>query len=261
MTGKIIAGAMRNCRAQSGPENCRYHSKQFVAHPLAAQYASLAEKFIEVEASLSPNLVIRNSDASTQQHSQAVVDFILSADRNEQFFSDEEKHAIYRYSDEYGSRNIRTVLLNPEKKFTFNQDSMDQIHSRINALDGVIASHGEDVSGLQLWRGVSDFKFELSDAFVGNTVHLPSFTSTSVNVETALSFSEKQHPILLRIKAPHGLKLNGSFGGEQEVLLPRGSSFVVSEIIENVHVEKSKMRAGESPYFKGITLVDLTAFN
>lgn len=63
---------------------------------------------------------------------------------------------------------------------------------------------------------------------IGADVTMYNFLSTSLNLAVATRFSERgEHPCLMRINLPKGNPLPFVGGGEQEVLLPSGSTFTL----------------------------------
>ena len=242
----LVRGADKNCRAKD-PAACRYHGAAFA--PLQVTSRSFEGIFEKVNDSLTPSLVIPahrpNDDGLMERFSY------------EDGLGLEERAALHRYSDQYGSTRIRTILMNPDKVYDFNGESMDSLRSTIEILDRVVAEHSVDVSGVPLWRGVKEFKYELAGLEEGSVFTCSSFTATSVDPEVAVSFSSKEAPILLKVKARKGYRVAGQFLSEDEVLLKRGLSFRVARITENVHLEKRSPRFGEDGRVRGITLVEV----
>ena len=244
----IVRGADRNCRSKD-PSKCRYHGEAFVALTKPSEYVS--QIFEQVNKDLAPSVVI-----PVTEHDE---DDVLA---ERQFYEEdnltlEQRGAIHHYSDEYGSNRIRTVLMNPDVEYAFNGDSMDSIRSRIRALDSLLEEHSVDVSELSLWRGVKDFKYELEDIEEGSVFQNLSFTPTTTDPEVAVSFSSKESPILIKVKAKSGYLVGGQFASEREVLIRRGAKFRVSSIVENAHVEKRNPRFGEDSRVRGVTLVEI----
>lgn len=243
----LVRGATRNCRAQD-PANCRYHGEAF--RPVTKGSEFVAQIFEQVDKDLSPSLVIPAAEDND--------DGLLTRYSYEQdSLSLEERRALHSFTDQYGSQYIRTVLTNPDKKYEFNGDSTESIHARVEVLDSLLAKHSVDVSQKELWRGVKEFKYELSDIKEGSIFTNLSYTPTTSNPEVAVSFSSKESPILLKVKAEVGYPVGGQFLSEQEILLRRGMSFKVVSIQENVHLEKSSPRFGEDSRVRGITLVEI----
>jgi hypothetical protein len=246
-------GKIENCTAKGGPTKCRFHSKQFTPHPLAGQYKVLEDVFIRVEREMNPNLILPG--ANTEFH--VLEQFEEDSRRIAKQMTKPQKNALLKYTDEYGSNNIRVVLSNPGKTFAFNEESMEQITEQIQHLDSALSDHGEDMQGEDLWRGVKSLQHELSGIGVGKEIHFPSYTSTSMNIEMALSFSKKANPILMKIRAKKGLKMDTYYHGEQEVLLERGKTFRVTNITENVQVNRNDIKHYEEPYTKNVTLIEV----
>ena len=249
MTAKrtIVRGADKNCRSKD-PSTCRYHGTAFV--PLTKPSEYVAQIFEQVNKDLSPSMVIPASDTPNE----------TVWDRRfyeEDYLTLDQRGALHRYSDEYGSMRIRTVLMNPETAYDFNGESMDSIHGSIKGLDSLLAEHSVDVSDMTLWRGVKDFKYELSDIEEGSVFTNLSYTPTTTDPEVAVSFSSKESPILLKVKAKQGYPVGGQFASENEVLLKRGMSFRVVGIKENAHMEKQNPRFGDDGYVRGITVVEI----
>jgi hypothetical protein len=244
----IVKGADKNCRSKD-PSKCRYHGEAFRALTKPSEY--VAQMFEQVNKDLSPSVVI-----------PAVTDEDVSSLTDRLFYEMdsltlEQRGAIHHYSDEYGSMRIRTVLMNPEVSYDFNGDSMELIHSRIQALDSLLKDHTVDVSEVPLWRGVKEFKYELADIQEGSVFQNLSYTPTTTDPEVAVSFSSKDSPILLKVNAKQGYMVGGQFSSEREVLLKRGTTFRVVSIMENAHLEKQNTRFGEDSRVRGITLVEL----
>lgn len=243
----IVAGADKNCRSKD-PSTCRYHGVAFVAITKPSEY--IAQRFEQVNKDLAPSMVIPAHDSSDES----------AWDRRffeEDYLSDDQRYALHRYSDEYGSTRIRAVLMNPETQYDFNGDSMETIHSHIKGLDSLLEGHSVDVSEVPLWRGVKDFKYELSDIQEGSVFTNLSYTPTTTDPEVAVSFSRKESPILLKVKAKEGYRVGGQFASENEVLLRRGMEFKVASIKENVHLERANPRFGDDGYVRGITVVEI----
>lgn len=243
----IVAGADKNCRSKD-PSTCRYHGVAFVAITKPSEY--IAQRFEQVNKDLAPSMVVPASDTTDER----------AWDRRfyeEDYLSEDQRYALHRYSDEYGSTRIRAVLMNPETTFDFNGDSMETIHSHIKGLDSLLEEHSVDMSEVTLWRGVRGFKYELADIQEGSIFTNLSYTPTTMDPEVAVSFSSKEAPILLKVKAKSGYPVGGQFASEREVLLRRGSDFKVVSIKENVHVERSNPRFGDDGYVRGVTLVEI----
>lgn len=247
MSRKIVRGVTKNCRALD-PSKCKYHGEAYTP----VSFGSLTDLFEKVDKELAPSLVI---PASTPNNAFRQYEESLAFES--QSLELEERHALHCFSDEYGSNNIRTVLMNPDKKYDFNGESMESIHARIQTLDNILRKYSQSVEGETLWRGVKGFDHELANLQIGSVFTNRSYTSTSTNPEIAVSFSKKEAPILFRIKAKEGYRVGGQFVSEQEVLLKRDSSFRVVDIQENVHLERSNPRFGDDPRVRGITLVDV----
>jgi hypothetical protein len=252
-----IKGAMNNCTAKNGPASCRYHSKQFKQNPELAKFKSMADIFHRVEEDLAPNEYISAAHKSKRDKDAKRLAFHFKAGDVYETMPKEYKNAVHGYADEYGSNKIRTVLMNPGVEYNFNGVSMDSIRKDIASLDGTIDKYGDDVSSTELWRGVKSLKYELENVSVGSTFSSPSFTSTSEDIETAISFTNEDFPILIKVSAKKGFRLGGYHTSEREVLLARDTQFRVKKITENVHVEKSEPKFGESPTWKGITLIEV----
>lgn len=252
-----VKGAMNNCTAKNGPASCRYHSKQFVQNPELAQFKSMADIFHRVEEDLAPNAYIPAAHQSKRDKENKRLAFHFKAGEVYETMPNDYKNAVHGYADEYGSNKIRTVLMNPGVEYQFNGVSMDSIRKDIASLDATIDEYGDDVSSTELWRGVKSLRYELENVSVGSTFSSPSFTSTSEDIETAISFTNKDFPILLKVTAKKGYRLGGYHASEREVLLARDTQFRVKKITENVHVEKSEAKFGESPTWKGITLIEV----
>jgi hypothetical protein len=249
MTAKrtIVRGADKNCRSKD-PSTCRYHGTAFVALTKPSEF--IAQVFEQVNKDLAPSMVIPASDTPDEK----------VWDRRffeEDYLSDDQRYALHRYSDEHGSTRIRAVLMNPDTRYDFNGESMELIHERIKGLDSLLEDHSVDVSDITLWRGVKDFKYELSDIQEGSVFTNLSYTPTTTDPEVAVSFSSKQSPILLKVKAKQGYPVGGQFASEREVLLRRGMEFKVVSIKENVHVERGNPRFGDDGYVRGVTVVEI----
>lgn len=243
----IVRGADKNCRSKD-PSTCRYHGTAFVALTKPSEY--IAQIFEQVEKDLAPSMVIPASDTPDEK----------VWDRRffeEDYLTEDQRYALHRYSDEYGSTRIRAVLMNPDTQYDFNGDSMETIHSHIKGLDSLLEEHSVDVSEVSLWRGVKDFKYELSGIQEGSVFTNLSYTPTTTDPEVAVSFSSKDSPILLKVKAKEGYHVGGQFASESEVLLRRGMDFKVVSIKENAHMERQNPRFGEDGYVRGITVVEL----
>jgi len=252
-----IKGAMNNCTAKNGPASCRYHSKQFTQNPELARFKSMADIFMRVEEDLAPNEYIPAAYKSKKDKDNKRLAFYFKAGDVYETMPRDYKNAVHGYADEYGSNKIRTVLMNPGAEYNFNGVSMDSIRKDIASLDATIDEYGDDVSSIELWRGVKSLRYELENISVGSTFNSPSFTSTSEDIETAVSFTTEDSPILLKISAKKGFRLGGYHTSEREVLLARDTQFKVKKITENVHVEKTEPKFGESPTWKGITLIEV----
>lgn len=244
----IVRGADKNCRSKD-PSTCRYHGEAFV--PLTKPSEIVGQIFEQVNKDMSPSMVI---SSSLSEEVEQIWDRKFF---EEESLSDQQRYALHRYSDEYGSNQIRSVLMNPEKRYVFNGVSMEDLHSQIKELDGLLEEHSVDVSDTTLWRGVKEFKYELSEVQEGATVTNLSYTPTTLDPEIAVSFSTKSSPILLKVKAKSGYQVGGQYVAEKEVLLRRGLSFKVVSILENVHLKKQNARFGDDGYVRGITLVEL----
>lgn len=238
---------MNNCRSKD-PSTCRYHGKAF--SPFITPSGHVTQIFEEVERDLAPSMVL--SPVMLDNN-----DVFARHDYEMDSLTQEQRSALHAYTDEYGSSRIRTVLTAPDGKYDFNGESMETIHARIKILDTLIEEHSSDVRGLELWRGVKEFRYELSDLEVGSTFKNPSYTSVTDSPEVAVSFSNKNAPILLKVESGAGFRVGGQFRGEREVLLKRDSVFMVTKITENVHLEKANPRFGEDPRVRGITLVEV----
>lgn len=243
----VVMGADRNCRSKD-PSTCRYHGAAFIALTQPSEYIS--QMFEQVEKDLAPSMVIPVSDTPDEE----------VWDRRffeEDYLSEDQRYALHHYSDEYGSSRIRTVLMNPTKVYDFNGESMNTIETRIKGLDNLLREHSVDVSEITLWRGVKDFKYELSDIQEGSVFTNLSYTPTSTDAETAASFSRKESPILLKVKAKKGYHVGGQYASESEVLLKRGITFKVVSINENAHLERRYPRFGQDGYLRGVTVVEI----
>lgn len=249
----VIRGKEMNCTAKGGPTKCRYHSKQYKKHPQSHQFKSFEDIFVAVDKQVKPSEIIHASTSANERASRKV-DYLTESHNRESGLSKEQKHALFSYSDSYGSNNVRTVLMNPGKNYQWNDDSSEKVIRRIELIDSVIDKHGEDLSSTVLWRGVKSLSHELEDVGVGKVINFPSYVSTSSDLETALSFSSRKAPILLKMKACRGFRMVGYHATEEEVLLPHGSNFRVVEIKENVSVEKVGSGAGFVP---GVTVLTL----
>lgn len=243
----LVRGADKNCRSKD-PSTCRYHGEAFKALTKPSEF--VAQIFEQVNKDLSPAMVIPVSKASES----AVWDRRFY---EEDYLAEDQRGALHRYSDEYGSMRIRAVLMNPETAYDFNGESMESIHSNIKGLDSLLEEHSVDISETALWRGVKDFKYELAEVQVGEVFTNLSYTPTTTDPEVAVSFSSKESPILLKVKAKQGYPVGGQFASENEVLLRRGMEFKVVSIKENVHMERQSPRFGDDTYVRGITLVEI----
>lgn len=244
----LVRGATKNCRAQD-PSTCRYHGEAFQPITKASEFTT--QIFEQVNKDLSPSRVIPAGDDTGDE--ELLTRFSYEQDS----LSLDERRALHSFTDQYGSQYIRAVLSNPDGKFEFNGDSTEAIRSRVEVLDGLLSKHSIDVATKELWRGVKEFKYELSDIKEGSVFTNLSYTSTTSNPEVAVSFSSKESPILLKVRAGVGYPVGGQFRAEQETLLRRGMSFRVMSIQENVHLEKKHPRFGEDSRIRGITLVEI----
>jgi hypothetical protein len=243
----IVMGADKNCRSKD-PSTCRYHGVAFMAITKPSEY--IAQRFEQVNKDLAPSMVIPASDTPDEK----IWDRRFYED---DYLTLDQRGALHHYSDEHGSTRIRAVLMNPDTKYDFNGDSMEAIHDRIKGLDSLLEEHSVDMSEETLWRGVKGFKYELADIQVGSVFTNLSYTPTTTDPEVAVSFSSKEAPILLKVKAKTGYPVGGQFASEREVLLKRGMKFKVVSIKENVHVERSNPRFGDDGYVRGVTLVEV----
>lgn len=243
----VVSGADRNCRSKD-PSTCRYHGKAFVAITKPSEY--IAQRFEQVEKDLAPSMIIPVSDKGDEEDWDRRI-------FEEDYLSEDQRYALHHYSDEYGSTRIRTVLMNPTKVYNFNGESMNTIATRIKGLDSLLAEHSVDVSDVTLWRGVKDFKYELEDIQEGSVFTNLSYTPTSTDAETAASFSRKESPILLKVKAKKGYRVGGLYASESEILLKRGLTFKVVSINENAHLERRYPRFGQDGYLRGVTVVEI----
>lgn len=252
MTAKrtIVRGADKNCRSKD-PATCRYHGSAFIALTEPSEY--IAQMFEQVEKDLAPSMVIPVSDSPDETTEEAWDRRFFEED----YLTEDERYALHHYTDEYGSTRIRTVLMNPDKVYDFNGESMNTIETRIKGLDSLLRYHSVDVSSISLWRGVKDFKYELSDIQEGSVFTNLSYTSTSTDPEIAASFSRKEAPILLKVAAKKGYHVGGQYASESEFLLKRGLTFKVVSIHENAHLERRVARFGQDGYLRGVTVVEI----
>lgn len=249
----IIRRKEMNCTAKGGPSKCRYHSKQYKKHPQAGQFKSFEDIFVAVEKQIKPSEIIYASVTANERATRKV-DYLMESRVREAALNKDQRHALFSYSDSYGSNNVRLVLMNPDKNYQWNDDNSERVHRRVQLIDSVIEDHGEDLSSTVLWRGVQSLSYELEDVSLGKVITFPSYMSTSSDLETALSFSSKNAPVLLRIEARKGFRMVGYHATEEEVLLPHGLNFKVVKIQENVSVEKVGSHAGFVP---GVTILSL----
>lgn len=250
-----VKSAYKNCTAKD-PSTCRYHGKRFARHPLASQFKSAEDIFIILDQKkIKPTAVIKKEELTEEV--QNAEKWRASAKEANDTLTRNEKYVLHQYSDEYGSRNISTVLRNPDKQFVFATETSEQTWNKIHTIDRIIETHAVDVSEKTLWRGIKELDYEFKTVQVGDEIETPTYLSTSETANVAATFTPKEHPIVLKIKAKKAFPMaNLLFDSEREMLVARQKRFKVVGIDENVRVETTR-RTSSQGFLEGITVVSL----
>lgn len=223
-----VKNPIANCTVD--PRTCRYHNKYFKrdtrldAYPRLKDISQLYEKLGEPKPSHTLAQVKEEID---------VMDFMTEADESAAKSSQDSCYVIHRYTDEYGSKEISYILRHPEKKDnSFYDDKLRDIEE----IDKYIEVGTPKREPRTIYRGVDELKHELAGVSKGQTITVPTYMSSSSSLLIAKRFTKKAHPIMLAIKTDKGVAITGASGSEREYLLPRGMSFIVSDIRENVAI-------------------------
>jgi hypothetical protein len=228
----VFSNPYGNCTAKD-PANCRYHGKQF--KNVSSGKLTFNQFFQLSDKAVPPSRVLHNEKLKADTHIDTYEKF---ADG----LTDYEKASIYAYCDEYGSHKIITRLVNPNanlQQVPFDPPN-EEYDRRIAALDSVLAK-GAPVDK-PLYRGVKKLHWErpLAEYGIGDTVSVPTFMSSSIELDTAKDFVDKNAPILLIIKTNHKVApIRGNFN-EHEYLLPRDLKLRITKLEENVEIENNK---------------------
>lgn len=167
----------------------------------------------------------------------------LHAEFNQKNSSIESAKALEIYtSDKYKEVNntLRDGTLNPQSS------GVTDIDITVDDLDRLIGQSNKTSATVEVFRGIKGTN-SLSDLKVGQGFTDKAYTSTTLDPRLALtSFSSPRSGKILRITVPKGTKgiyVPDWFGAkderaqtkkEQEFILPRGSSFRVTNIKGNV---------------------------
>lgn len=147
-------------------------------------------------------------------------------------FTDEELEALEEYTDA-GYLAVNDYLRNGLAKGMAKED----IESLIERLDMAIATSSTNADST-VYRGISDESFD--DLVVGSTLHDKGYVSTSSELENAKNFSafSASGGSIFQIDLPAGSnvvdvgKADVGYTNEKEFILPRNSSFEITEIGE-----------------------------
>jgi hypothetical protein len=254
MSTTIVKTPYANCAAVGGPEKCRYHSKRFTEHPHANKFASVKDVFLALdENKVKPSIVIKSEGSILEKYAKDNEwrDQVHALDQQ---LDANQRWVLHKYADSYGSTRVSNTLRNPGIRYEYNDsETHERVLESITVLDDLIEKHSIDTKGITLWRGVSSLKHELTGVKVGSTIQSPTFLSTSQDSTTAVDFTKKEHPVVLKISANSGFPMAAAMHGvEREIVLKRDKKFIVTSIDENVSMETGRGHTRE-----GVTLITL----
>ena len=146
------------------------------------------------------------------------------------------------YYIEHGHKKINSTLRS------------NQVDDIIRALDSALANNVNRTSGV-FYRGCDYFS---DDNQVGDIFSSRTFFSTSANPFEAMKFAGDISPVLFRITSKMGGQSIVSDKNEQEILFPRNTEFVITNIIRDTSL---KLYYSETDYFvsyQNVTLVNMS---
>lgn len=172
----------------------------------------------------------------------------------------ELKDAIRDYVAQYprgaGHQDINKTLRKQPGYDNVTPDYQDKIDSRVAALDKLVELSPPLSEQTTVYRGIgTDFARELEAAGVGGSFTDNGFTSVSLNKEIAGGFPSMPTGNLIEITLPAGTKAinpsrffgenmvvgNTNLSQEQELILGRGTTFDILEIVDNVALGVGKI--------------------
>lgn len=235
----VVRNPYRNCQAKN-PETCRYHSQQF--KKIEELKSSISDFFQKVEEQVTPTRVLTFKEPETDSFQ-----FWENFEKMVEEEAKEIKASLYRYADDYGSRNITYLLLNPDAQY----ENVERMWKDIKNIDYFVEKYTPlRKNPHTVYRGVKKIGVKLSSLKQGSHISFQNFLSTSTQADVAKDFTDKEAPVVLEIKTKKGAPLRMNFS-EYEYLLPRDSQFRVTSIEENVRIE------GLRKNLDGVTIISL----
>lgn len=162
---------------------------------------------------------------------------------------------VAQYPDGFGHAAINATLRDREKRDNFIPEAQKEIDEAIGSLDKLVELSPPLPEQTTVYRGIgTDFARELETAGVGGSFTDNGFTSVSLDKGIAGGFPSRPTGNLIEIALPAGTKAvnpskfftrnvvgNTNLKQEQELILGRGTTFDILEIVDNVELGVGKI--------------------